>query len=691
MTWQLVRKELRENALWALIAFVVAMGVVFFRRAPDLLGPMAGHLGYQYSYFQSIGLFQGESTVGLPLLWGTRLMAQFCVVWGAALGFAQTLPDRFRRTDEVLLALPVRRTGVLMAKVGAGVLLYLLSVGVPYGLLVLRAAAPGHYPSPFRCWMTAPGLAAMACGLSAYGAAVFAATRRGRWYLHGALPLVAAAGAAYFYTFDALLWGGSGVLLAIVFVWAAAAERRRARFRLPVVASDLAAWLATGLLALFLLSPAFPEPELCIARVTPEGELGFARYNRPTGRWELYDRDFALRGEWIPGPAGFSLESADLRPQDMAPRWWHLWKWRFPWSYADRPCVIEDERPGRTLLWYWLPEERVFEAYDVATRLPAGQVGRKGLEPEGRASAFERLPIPVPSHRWHLIQTTHLVLPTRDGAYLLHLSEDKVAELSGLEGKGAINAAITPTIMVERGEYGMQADATLYVQTREAIHAYDIGARHLARLPLAPAERKAEMLRIARLPDDRYLILSVPAGRRWLYLDGMSARWLEAAGQTLNSAKVNAPVRFAPEPSPVCGVPVGILRPLGACLWARFEQARPHAVTLREVRIRNGFLRWWYPSDAALWTAAVMGLLCGVVVAWHARRALMGRWATAGWCLVALAAGPAGLLTYLTTAARPEREKCTACGRPKRLAAEVCPHCGAPVPEPPPRGTELFA
>ena len=233
MRYRLLAKELRENCIWALIAFIVAMVVIFLRGAPDLLGPLGSHLlagpwGY-YAYYTTELRF-GENVIALPLLWPTGVMTMFCMLWGGALGFAQTLVERGRGTYGVLLALPVTRMQVFAAKVATGVLLYLVSVGVPFGLLVLRAATPGHYPSPFRIWMLGPGVAAIACGVCAYAGATFTAMRPARWYVSRGAPLVAAVGICVLACNGAIFGAIAALMAAALLLWGAAVSMERRSF-----------------------------------------------------------------------------------------------------------------------------------------------------------------------------------------------------------------------------------------------------------------------------------------------------------------------------------------------------------------------------------------------------------------------------------------------------------------------------
>ena len=56
-----------------------------------------------------------------------------------------------------------------------------------------------------------------------------------------------------------------------------------------------------------------------------------------------------------------------------------------------------------------------------------------------------------------------------------------------------------------------------------------------------------------------------------------------------------------------------------------------------------------------------------------------------------LVGGLPALLSYFTASGRPELERCPACGRAKPLSGLQCARCGAEVPAPAPKGTEIFA
>jgi hypothetical protein len=61
------------------------------------------------------------------------------------------------------------------------------------------------------------------------------------------------------------------------------------------------------------------------------------------------------------------------------------------------------------------------------------------------------------------------------------------------------------------------------------------------------------------------------------------------------------------------------------------------------------------------------------------------------WAFLAFLLGPPVLLTMACTYSRPVRVACGACGKPRALDEESCPHCGALWSPPQPTGTEILA
>lgn len=221
MTLRLCLKELRENALWALIALVVALLVVLTHALPRLAWAAGLDVG-TYNTLEQLGIS------GLPLLEPMGVFVLFCAVWGAALGLVGHVVERARNTYQVLVTLPTTRGRVFLAKTGVGLVLYFASVGIPFAVQVYLAATPGHYPGPFRWWMVGPGLAAICGGACAYGAAVLTALRLARWYATRGLPLVVAAAVCLWAPERGMLGAAVALTGAAVMLWGAltALEKR---------------------------------------------------------------------------------------------------------------------------------------------------------------------------------------------------------------------------------------------------------------------------------------------------------------------------------------------------------------------------------------------------------------------------------------------------------------------------------
>src|SRR5262249_29014301 len=91
----------------------------------------------------------------------------------------------------LLLHRPLGRTQIFLGKALAGVGLYLLAVGIAFGVIVGLAATPGHVDEPF-CWpMVVPWLADILTGLVCYFAGMLTAQREARWYGSRCLGLAA--------------------------------------------------------------------------------------------------------------------------------------------------------------------------------------------------------------------------------------------------------------------------------------------------------------------------------------------------------------------------------------------------------------------------------------------------------------------------------------------------------------------
>src|SRR5262249_19887365 len=111
----LVWKECRENLKWVGLPLLLILGPT------ALFGP--------YELMEEPGVFYA----GL-----------IAAVAGAGLGFLQFFPESSGDKRSLLLHRPLSPSQIFLGKVLAGVGLYLLGIGIPFGCAVALAATPGH-------------------------------------------------------------------------------------------------------------------------------------------------------------------------------------------------------------------------------------------------------------------------------------------------------------------------------------------------------------------------------------------------------------------------------------------------------------------------------------------------------------------------------------------------------------------
>jgi len=173
----LVLKELRETAWIALVGLVAQLAFV---------GNAAGYAVVPFWASRSYG--------GIPFLDGSFLTTFLflSVALAIALGMRQTAVESGRGTWLFLLHRPTSIRVVLGAKLGVGIVLYLLCGLIAILVYAAWAATPGNHASPFFWWMTADAWVCWAAISMVYPAAFLAGTRPARWFGTRLLPLVGA-------------------------------------------------------------------------------------------------------------------------------------------------------------------------------------------------------------------------------------------------------------------------------------------------------------------------------------------------------------------------------------------------------------------------------------------------------------------------------------------------------------------
>ena len=142
--WTIIKKEWRENVLYAASAFVIVLFVLDY----------TAYAHYNWSLLGISSLLLSEQFLVYPSqYWPTpptleTVWAPLCLIAAVLFGLRQIYTERARQTWALLIQLPMKREKVLYAKFFTGLML-LAAIFLPAGLLiVLRLSTPGVWPGP---------------------------------------------------------------------------------------------------------------------------------------------------------------------------------------------------------------------------------------------------------------------------------------------------------------------------------------------------------------------------------------------------------------------------------------------------------------------------------------------------------------------------------------------------------------
>jgi len=374
---QLLWKELRENAKWALLALIVLFLACFYA-----LSLTDERQDYQNSVTLCHSAFLIVTSFGFALV-------------GAALGCLQILPELKRDQWAALLHRPLDRWKILLAKAAVGVLLYALATLLPLAACVIHVATPGNFPSPFVPGMVLPALSDWCVGLCFYALALLICLQSGRWW--GLRGVLACAGAAIFAIHLLPRWPFSLPLLAfVIFMLAACGAivsprqfRLRPRlFRWASVAAvflgcySLLAFLVAGKAALNSGNYTTFLNEYTSYVVGPDGQLLLSKQSKSKNTLcdmageDVTAKYFANSGQ--PRLSYFDA-IAFFAPGFDRGTYVDSTYSRFSRAYFQPVYLRGNEREA----WYYLNETRVFVGYDKLTKQPIGLCDREGFKEPG--------------------------------------------------------------------------------------------------------------------------------------------------------------------------------------------------------------------------------------------------------------------------------------------------------------------
>jgi hypothetical protein len=690
----LIWKEFRENLKWAVLPMLLILGAMAMFGAFPLLEK------------------------GL-LFYAALIAASF----GAGLGFLQVFFESQGDKRAILLHRPLSRSRIFLAKVVAGVGLYLLALGIPFACAVALAATPGHVDEPFSWGMALPWLADVLTGLVYYFAGMLTAQREGRWYGSRCLGLAAGLGCSY------LVWvlpEFRHALLAIVVLGGAVAaaawgsflaggayapQPRLARFALAV----------TFLIALSALS--FTAKVLLGAR---QGATDYYYWLDRQGRIlvvanhegrvrSITDLEGQtpqeLRGKWLDehtlkdlrGPGAVTLDRSGPVTRS--------------YRNAGRFLVEfgNDSKPGAEK-WSYVPHRGRLFGYDKYTKQFVGSFGPEGFCP----------PNEQPRERFQG------ELLSSYSVFYLAWAEDYLVFADRVYAVDFRNRTVRTLFVAPAGETILWASRLRHekpevklsgVATDRAFRLLDAQGSSVFSAPWAHEQDRYHLRAVARLEEPlRYRVQYSP---HW-YLEPETLETLpeyvveyDAAGR--EATRYTQPARpqitgyflkpllplaepsyrqvaFGLATSPVEGaVLVGATRHLfsdlrssrGTEMWLLLQflaQTGTYFIPGLGWNVRiDDRLVLGYTALMFL-SAAVSALACFLL----ARRYSFSRARCISWALCGFAFGWVGLLLMLAIQEWPARIACPSCRRLRRVDREHCEHCGAPHALPAPDGTEIF-
>jgi hypothetical protein len=448
------------------------------------------------------------------------------------------------------------------------------------------------------------------------------------------------------------------------------------RTRLPVTLLVAAAWVCIlwGI-SLYVVRPALRERQaMWHVFVREPGGVLLERLSprAPQGEWYALDGGTLRRTRKPEEPAAF-LNTAEMSAGLVGRPARRAWKGQPQLNYTYQANILpeQEEEPSATVVWYWLPRESVFAAYDIETGEQQGEFGRDGFVAGGTAEAFGETLSPFIPHSWRLYDSTWVLVATPETAHVMHLADREIRLTLRRPEADIQNAAfVAGRALSSRYLEQPQPGAFVCLRTSDTLTFYGLSGRLIREVPLTPEEAEAPYLQAALRDDETAAVVARQSQRA---AEGATIRWMALSGETTAQQTVRLPARLRNEPSP-------LQRPaMGALLPFTFLPVFFDAVGLE-------------PGPPA-WVASIfVAMACAAMVALLARKRRLLPWtSTTFWCAFALVGGVAALLTFLSEGGFDRTECCSECGERKRVQDGVCPGCGAPVPEPTPRGTEIFA
>jgi hypothetical protein len=675
----LIWKEWHENLKWAAVALII-MGV------PMMLLGLPALMDFEFLTFLSI----------------------FAAAYGAAFGFIQVYFESHGDRRALLLHRPISHSQVFLAKMLAGLALYLLALGAPLAFAVGMAwAGRGGFGEPLRWRMSIPWLLDILTGIVYYFAGMLAAEREARWY--GSRCLGLATG----FLCSLLVWElpqtWQALLAIIVFASVTGVAAWGSFVSGGAYASQhrlgKAALAMTFLAGLLVLSPTIKF----LIGSWFEADNKYWYILDWSGRVLLVHREryissvTDLQGKVPPELQGKRLDRIDMKELEApttAPGWPVFHSYRNPGGLRV-PYRNESTPNGEH--WYYVADEGRLIGYDGQSQMLLGSFGPDGFVPPDQPTTDRfQGPLHYPTKPYQAVSPPYLTFP--GGVYTVDFRRRTIRTLFAPAAGQTVLWAI-PWKDTEK------KTKLVFVVTDKSVHVVDEAGMPVFSAPLAYDLENYGSVRFARLDDpERFVIWYEPS---WYLRTGvgkaMPSYVVEYAGDGRELARQKvppAPLAMASFAETLYGLFTAPVEAAGLvpATDRQFTQAKSHGrnevtpllyfLAITTQNFIPGF-GWERTAESHRIITYVVWILLSALASalgcfMLARRFAFSRARRIGWLLCGLVFGPVGLLLLLAVQEWPARIACPQCHKPRLVTRETCEHCGATHAKPIEDGTEIF-
>jgi hypothetical protein len=675
----LIWKEVRENVKWLPLPSVVIL-LVFLIDKPTQ--PMPGSTT---AYF----------------------LCLTAVVFGLGIGFLQVFFEGHGDKRSVLLHRPLTPSRVFVAKVLAGVVLYVVALGIPFLSVEGWYATPGNLAAPYHWRTSLPWLADILSGLVYYFAGMLVAQREARWYGSRGLALAAAFFVSYLVWALPEFWEAL-VAIAIVGLFVGVAAwgsfcTGGAYAPLPWFAKvSLGATMLLGLLILSMM-----------------GKQRLGEWLDPGMHYQV-DVDDHRRVLYSTDQEGHGLIGLrDGDGNELDPK---TERWRDNSGFLEWPRHSGYRHTGRFYVecsnrtrpanerWFYDQAQGRLVGFDTHYHHSLGSFGPDGFTPAGQPPG-RRFPgeLRYATNRGQGLSSEDLAFP--DGVYCVDFVRRSIRRLFTSAPGETVNAARWWNDEEAHRE-------ALVVSTNQAFHVVTEDGRRLASMPRAFSSEKYGPIFIGKFKDpERYYVrydlrywLREPEEYR---TEPSYLLEYDAAGHELARRAVPPfPYPASSYAQALYGLATPMTEVATLVETSRYMRARARAQRSTEKCSLIDYLegiQYYVPGTATmastlspatqptsglilayilliLLSAAASALGCFLL----ARRYAFSRSRRFGWALCGFLFGWAGLVLMLVLQEWPARIACPSCHKRRVVTRDTCEHCGALHAAPAQDGTEVF-